>query len=770
MHRGVLIRFSVFLGFLWSSLTASAQPTVGLVLSGGGAAGLAHVGVIEALEEEGIPIDYITGTSMGAIVGALYASGYSVKDMKELLAKPEFINAVEGELPEEFVYYFSQDPKDASIIRLKLSLERLLEGSIPTNIVTPNLLEYMLLDYFSGAAAVAGYDFDNLMVPFRCVAADVAGKREVVFDSGSLSQALRASSTYPFYFKPVTVEGKLLFDGGLYNNFPADIMYHEFMPDIIIGSNASSNLDPPREDDFLSQIRSMITYRTDFDIACEYGIVIEPESSVGVFDFGSIQSEIRSGYEATMAKMDSIKDFLGDTRRSSVEMEEKRRAFREKVPEKVIRGVNIVGDLSTKQKAYIQSTIGPQLHDGKYTFDTFKSEYLRLAQDGKIRYIRPLAHYDSTFYGYIVDLYVTRETDLTTYFGGNFSSRPINMGYVGVKYDFFNRTATGLFANSYFGKFYGSVMLRANIDFGGKQRFRIEPHAILNRWDYFKSFATFFEESRPSYIVKTETFGGLGWASSWGSNTVLRGDVRFGETRDRYYRTQDFTAQDTADITRFTLGTVAAGVDRNTLNRKQYPNSGTRLLMSVRGVFGRENTESGNVGPPVHDFSADRHWLTVLLRYENYFAHLGILTLGGEVEAVYSTKPFFENYTATLISSPAYTPLPMSKTMFLNEFRSSRYASVGLKSILTVRRRFEFRVEGYGYQAYRDLMRTDDNKAMYSEPFPRPLFVGSGALVYHSPLGPLSLNLNYYENREDGPWSLFFNYGFTIFNKSVYEL
>ncbi len=770
MHRGILRYHLILLFCILTGLGASAQ-RVGLVLSGGGAAGLAHIGVIEALEEYGVPIDYITGTSMGALVGAMYASGYTTEDMRRILKGEDFLSAVNGELPENFLYYYSLDPIDASIIRLKLSLDRLLEGSIPTNLVTPDMLEYMLLDLFSGPAAVANYDFNKLMVPFRCVAADIAGKREVVFSQGSLAMALRASSTYPFYFKPVMIDSTLLFDGGLYNNFPADIMYNDFLPDIIIGSNAASKIDPPREDDFLSQIRNMITYQTDFHIGCEYGIIIEPESTAGVFEFQQIDAEIRSGYKAAMVKMDSILDFLGDARRTPSELLQMREEFRSQIPERTITAVTVTGNLNEKQKAYIRSTIGPDHHQpGPYTFEDFKSEYLRLSQDGKIRYIQPIARYDSTFGGYVVDLNVRRETDLTTYFGGNFSSRPVNIGYVGVKYDFFGRTATSLFANSYFGKFYGSVMGRANIDFGGKQRFSIEPHVILNRWDYFKSFATFFEESKPSYIIKNETFGGIGFSTSWGSNTILQSDIRFGETRDRYYRTQDFTAQDTADVTKFTLGTLSFGLDRNTLNRKQYASAGTRLMMSIRGVVGRENTESGNVGSPVRDFTADRQWLTAKLRYENYFATLGPLSLGAEIEAVYSTKPFFENYTATLISSPAYAPLPMSKTIFLDEFRSTRYAAFGIKAVFAIRKRIEFRMEGYGYRSYRGYERDGDDAVIYTEPYPDPLFVGSGALIFHSPLGPLSLNLNYYENRDEGPWSLFFNYGFTIFNKSVYDL
>src|SRR5690606_7539908 len=180
--------------------------------------------------------------------------------------------------------------------------------------------------------------------------------------------------------------------------------------------------------------------------------------------------------------------------------------------------------------------LGKNEKDSIYTFQDFKPQFLRLSQDSKIKYIQPLATYDTTKDAYSLDLKVRREKDLTVYFGGNFSSRPINIGYVGLKYNLLGRTSATLMANSYFGKFYGSILLRANVDFGGKKRMSISPLFVANRWDYFKSFATFFELSRPSYIIKNEIYGGFVYTASWGNNAVILGDVKYGVTDDRYYQ------------------------------------------------------------------------------------------------------------------------------------------------------------------------------------------------------------------------------------------
>ena len=751
------------------SVTSQAQK-VGIVLSGGGAAGLAHIGVLKALEENDIPIDYISGTSMGALIGGLYASGYTVKEITEIVKSPNFQLAISGELPDKDIYYYTQDLIDASIIRLKISPKDLIRNSLPTNLVTPNLMEYMLIELFEQPAAKAAYDFDSLMIPFRCVASDIVEKKEVIFSEGSLALALRASTTFPFYFKPVIIDSTMLFDGGLYNNFPADVMYDAFMPDVIIGSNVASQIEPPDEDDILSMVRNMITSPRDFTLKCEEGIVLEPVSNIGVFDFSDIDAEIAQGYKVTIDSIAAIKKMTEHARRSAQDLNIMRKNFREGFPENKIASIKISGDLNDKQKEYIASTIGPSDKDTTFTLEDFRPQFLRLAQDGKIKYLQPIARFNSDLDAYEMDLKVRREKDITVSFGGNFSSRPVNTGFVGLKYNIFGRAGATLIANSYFGKFYGSVLVRANLDLGGKKRMSISPLFVANRWDYFKSFATFFELARPSYIIKNENYGGLLYTASLGNNTVILGDLKYGVTNDRYYQSGNFTVLDTADLTEFTLGTMAVGIDRNTLNRKLYANRGSRLQVSARGVYGQEVTQYGTTGNTVDDYEKDHIWIETKLKYENYFAKLGPLTFGFDLEVLYSNKPLYENFYASIISAPAYQPLPISKTIFINEFRSTEYAGLGLMSVFSIRKNIDFRLEAYAFQPAVSIGKTSTNDATYIHSFDNRYYIGSSSLIYHSPLGPVSINLNYYDNREDGPWAFFFNFGYTIFNKSVYEL
>lgn len=764
-----VIRATIAAILCLSAVTASAQ-RVGLVLSGGGASGLAHIGVIKALEEEGIPIDYITGTSMGALVGGLYAAGYNTDEMVRFANSPQFLLAVSGELEDKDVYYFTKDPEDASIIRFKFDFENFIQNTIPANVVTPNLMEFLFMDVFAPASAAAGYDFDNLMVPFRCVASDVVNKEQLIFSTGSLPVALRASATYPFYYRPLVVDGTMLFDGGLYNNFPADVMYDHFLPDVIIGSNVASVNAPPDEDDLLSQIRNMIMTQSDYSIHCDDGLIIEPSSDIGVFDFSEIEAEVEKGYLATKSRMDEIADMV-TLRVDQQDVDNKRNSFREKYPEKNIGKIDIEGDFNDKQRDYLRSTVGPGPDDTSFVFDAFRGQFLRLAQDDKIRHVRPVARYDSVAGNFGVLLNVRRERNLTAFFGGNFSSRPINMGYVGLKYNIFGRSSTSIMANSYFGRFYGSALLKAKIDFGGKKRWSMEPYVILNRWDYFRNFATFFEQSRPSFIVKNEVFGGMSGVASYGNNAIIKGDLRYGETIDRYYQTENFTVEDTSDVTRFAMGSAAIGYDRNTLNRKLYASKGSRLQITTRGIYGKEITDYGTTRPVLDSAITSTHaWIDFRIKYENYFFNSGFFSLGFDVQGVYSTKPLFANYTASVISSPAYEPIPESRTFFIEEFRAHEFAALGLRSVFEIKPNLEFRLEGYAFQPRRSFVRAENNLVEFSSVPGNAQYIAASALVFNSPLGPISLNLNYYSSQLESPWSFLFNFGYTLFNKSVYDI
>ena len=140
----------------------------------------------------------------------------------------------------------------------------------------------------SATAACKG-DFDKLFVPFRCIASDVYNKQQLIMRNGDLGDAVRASMSFPFMFKPIEINNVLAYDGGIYNNFPTDVMKEDFHPDIIIGSIVSTNPTKPKEDDLMSQIENMVMQKTDYSIPDSVGISMTFKyDNVNLMDFQRI--------------------------------------------------------------------------------------------------------------------------------------------------------------------------------------------------------------------------------------------------------------------------------------------------------------------------------------------------------------------------------------------------------------------------------------------------------------------------------------------------
>jgi NTE family protein len=364
---------------------------VGVVLSGGGASGAAHIGVLKALEDNNIPIDYITGTSIGALVGALYASGKTPREIEALFVSDEFIKWSNGVSLDRYEFYYKQEDPSAEVVNIDFNLDTIFENNLPTSFISSVPIDFGLLQLFAPSSAAANYNFDSLFIPFRCIAADITNGKEYPFYGGNLSTAVRASMAYPFYLSPIRHNNRLLFDGGLYNNFPSDIMYHDFMPDYIIGSNVSRADLPPTEDNLISQIKSMLSKESNYSIECAKGIIIEPKvNEITLLDFEENYSAIQEGYVATISAMDSIKFHVKIRKNDSILLDE-RKNFISK--QKILRfGSVSVDGIDEQQTNYIFN----QALKGKsfFEFDKLEQSYMRLLSDRGIREIYPIATYN----------------------------------------------------------------------------------------------------------------------------------------------------------------------------------------------------------------------------------------------------------------------------------------------------------------------------------------------------------------------------------------
>lgn len=736
---------------------------VGLVLSGGGMRGFAHIGVIRALEENNIPIDYITGTSSGAFVGAMYAVGYSPQQMEQLVTSKAFKRRVQGKFDDENIYYFKKNPVDASWVNIKFLVDSVLRTQLPSNLVNPSEIDFALTEYLAAPAALAGYQFDSLMVPFRCVSTDITSKKSIVFGNGDLAMAVRASMAFPFYFSPVLMNDKILYDGGIYNNFPVDIMTSVFKPDVVIGSNAAGLPDVPMEGNFLTQLKTMITQTTIYQVPTESDFLIEPDIKyIGSFDFDMIKAAIDSGYQTTLSKIEAIRKVVARTVPDG-ELLQRREKFNEAVTPVTIDQIYIHG-ISESQSYYVRHILNPT--NSCISLAELRKSYFKLAADDNFRYMFPHLLYNPQSGNYDLHLDIKQDKALSVDFGGNFSSRPINTGFVGVQRNLLGKYSYKLYGNLYFGKLYSSVHARMRLDIPERIPFYIEPSVTLNQWDFYKSSSAFFEDVKPSFLVQYDR----SYAISAGIPVRNKGkavaEINQFRINNRYYQTRSFTQSDTADLTRFDGGSFSMYYERNTLNRKMYADEGSYFNLKFQYIFGREQTIPGSTNI-IRDTTERNHdWPQIRLTYENYFKRIGRLQLGFYADATLSDQPLFANYTASVLAAPAFYPTQESRTLFLENFRAQNYLGAGLRPIINLVSNVDLRLEAYMFQPFRSIVRNDDLTPRFDEEFRRRFFIGSANVVYNSPIGPISVSLNYYEDSEK-PWTFMFHLGYIVFNKKA---
>jgi NTE family protein len=763
MHKILRYKFIQLLICLFFATALYAQK-VGLVLSGGGAGGLAHIGVLKALEENDIPIDYITGTSMGALIGSMYAAGYSPQQIDSIVNTEEFKNNSKGIINDKLIFNFRRKDPNASWVEIKFSPSSILETSLPTNLISPIPLEFSLLEYYTGPSAVANYNFDSLFVPFRCVAADIVNKKQVVYKEGSLNEAVRASISYPFFLKPVTTDDMMLFDGGLYNNFPSDIMNRDFNPDIIIGSSVAGTVSMPEEDNLISQLKAMLVNRQDYDLNCEGGILIQPKVNTSLFDFSNPEPLILSGYQTTYLMMDSIKNAITE-RVSKEERKNKREIFRKQIPPVTFGKVNIQG-LTKTQESYAKRLL--TLNQDSISIQRLKQRYFRLVSDDKIKHVIPSTRYNAKTGRFDLNLRIKKERELTAEFGGNVSNKPINQGFIGLQYNYLGAVAVTLLANTYFGRLYSSGHLKSRFDFPSRVPYFAEAYVTLNQFDFFRSSNAFFENKKPSYLIQNETIGDISIGAPVFNKGRIKAGYGYSALKHTYYQTRTFTETDTTDVTNFQFVSGYITFDRVSLNKKLYPSEGSYLLIKTRYLQGEEYTKPGSTALNKRPTRTIHEWTTTKFAFEKYLNKRGIIKPGFLIEGVYSDQPKFSNYTATILSAPAFTPTPESQTIFLEKFRAFTYVAAGLKNIITIKKIFELRIEGYVFQPYEEIQRNQDFTTNIGKPFSNRFFIASSALVLHSPVGPLCFSVNYYD-REPEPFSFLFHFGYILFNKRAMD-
>lgn len=765
MKKSFILLFINFI--LFYSLSAQK---VGLVLSGGGAKGIAHIGIIKALEDNNIPIDYITGTSMGAIVGGMYAMGYSPDEVIQIVKSKDFKRWTTGEVETNYKYYFrNADPKP-SFVEIPFNINKmdsisLKSAVLPTNLVSPRQMNYAFLPLTAQANAVAGGDFDKLFVPFRCVASDIYNKEAVVFRYGVLGDAIRASMTYPFMFKPIMIDNRLLFDGGIFNNFPVDVMRKDFKPEFTIGSVVANNPRKPDERDIVMQIENMIMTKTDYNIPKKEGLLLKfKTNNFKLFDFSKVDELVQMGYDSTMKHMHEIKARV--SRRVSLnEITKRRNNFKNRFPELKFQRV-IVEGVDSLQKEYIEQVFHYQ--NDVFTLKDFKESYFKLISDDKILEVIPHAIYNSATGNFDLNLKVKIQDHLKVSLGGNVSSSTSNQAYFGLTYQNLTEFAQTACIDAQFGKAYNGLGLGTRIEIPSQKSWYMKLNFVFHMFDYFEGDQIFYADSRTAKFTQNEFYSKL----CIGFPIMMKGRLEFGigygALTDKYIQDPSLATSTTLnDKSVFSLGSAFARIESYTLNNVMYPTAGYNHSTSLQLIGGEEFFESGSNStvnvPDINDL-----WVQWRAKIDQYVPVSSKFTLGMYGEIVASTRKLLQNYTASQIQAPTFRPTPYCLIVFNEAYTANQFAAVGIKPIYQLTKEFHLRGEAYWFVPYQTINRTSDNTAYFSTPFSSSQFMAETSLVFNFKIASVGMYTNYFSTAAS-KWNFGINIGFLLFNPKFTE-
>ena len=290
----------------------ATRPRLALALSGGGARGIAHVGVLRAFEERGIPVDAIAGTSMGSVIGALYATGRTAAGVEQVVTSIDWGSIFSGRPDRRLVPVARREDRHRAVAGLGFDF---WDVRLPAGVVAEYRVNRVLIEALAPASYAAGSDFDCLPIPFHAVAAALDDGERVVLERGDLAQAVRASMSIPLALPPVNWEGRPLVDGGIVDNLPVREA-RSFGADLVVAVDVRSPaLEPAAYRNALgvaSQVSSLLTDRANAAFSEDPDVLVRPDLGTHAFgDYTGLESLIARGYEAAIAAAPEIQRRLG---------------------------------------------------------------------------------------------------------------------------------------------------------------------------------------------------------------------------------------------------------------------------------------------------------------------------------------------------------------------------------------------------------------------------------------------------------------------------
>lgn len=768
-------RISIVISFFFILINSLQAQRVGLVLSGGGAKGAAHIGVIKAFEENEIPIDYITGTSIGAIIGSLYAMGYTPDEMLQLMLSKEFGYWQTGTVEDDYMYYFRKPDPTPEMAHFSIDMSDSLQiktNFLPQSLINPIQMNQAFVALYAQATAKAAWNFDNLFVPFRCIGSDIYNKKPVIFKNGDLGEAVRISMTFPLFFKPVWKDSVPMFDGGIYDNFPVKTMKEDFHPDFIFGVALSTGKSKPSNNPY-NQIETMIMQETNYEVDEEDGMIIRFNMpDVSLLDFQKANEIMEMGYKRTMSLIDSIKGRVH--RKMPLDsLNLRRKQYKESLPPLVFKNIYITG-VSESQQKYIESQLHRDINQ-EFSMEEFKRAYFKMLAYSKIKEIVPKAIYNRVNKTFDLHLYITMSDEINIGLGGNISSHQANQLYLGLGYRYLGRYAADMNADFQVGNSFSGVMLNGRMYLQTRIPTYINWQGVFSYKRYSESQSLFYEDVVPAFIKQHELYMKLKLGFPFLNRAKAEIGFGYGQLNDYYYQNTEVSFADRDyEHSRYNLFSGSLNIEQNSLSTKVYPISGVKRSLNAQYITGTEKYKPNVATEPTKNNT--HSWLQMKAHWEQYHELSKLFNLGYTGELVLSSKNLMENYTASILQAPAFTPTPHSTIVFNEAFRANQYAALGISPILKLGKFVHFRLDLYGFLPLYEIKKhtevLDNNYVMtfpyYGKFLDSFKYMGEAAFVVHLPFTSISLYANGYSYPSKN-FNFGINIGYLLFNPKLLD-
>ena len=740
-------RLCIFIISSLISISILHAQSVGLVLSGGGAKGIAHIGVIQALEDNDIPIDYITGTSMGAIVGGLYAAGYTPQEMMQLLMSKEFADWSTGVINQNLIYYYDKSEPTPAFATINFALKDSTKNNssiIPSSLINPIPMNFAFMELFAAYSAQCKGDFNHLYVPFRCIASDVFHKKKLVCSSGDLGESIRASMSFPLVFKPIYKDGLPLFDGGIYDNFPVDVMRKDFAPDFIIGIDVSTASSKINVNSLIDQVEAMVIQDHGAYLPDSIGIRMDIDlSKFNLLDFEKAQEIYEIGYQHAISHINSIKECV-PTRISKSARAISRNTFKSHTPEIIFNEVSVSGTDNHQQNEYIRHLF-TQKHGDSLHIHEAEIAYYHAISSQKIKDLVPTATYNDTTRRFNLHLDATPKDNYYIELGGFITSSTNSMLYLGAKYSTLSINSFDAGIRAWIGQSYYAGEGNAKISLRTPFPSHIGISAVASKQKYYESDILFYNDNLPSFIINHDNHVRLSYAMALSRKSILSIGIGYAHLKDLFYQSDvtDFN-QAKQDKATYDIGQIRIRFERNSLNHPVFATSGTRVSATASGNLGDYNfSPSSGLSYNISSENSRLTWAYGEFDFETYFPIGKLFAIGTKVNALVSSKSLTHNYTANIVQAPAFCPTPSTKNYFNPAFRANSFVAAGIVPLLKITDKLQVRSEFYAFAPIQKINEGINHEVFYGKYFNVLSYMGELSAIYSLPFATFSIYGNY---------------------------